>query len=145
MARDHVMQMPVMLLKEKHLFIIEDNLENRIILRIALTRQGASVEFERWGRDLRSHLDTIKDIDAILLDLMFPNGISGYDIINEIRNIPSLAAVPIVAVSASDPSTAIPRCRAKGFAGFIAKPIDDELFPSQIADIIAGKNVWYAG
>lgn len=145
MARDNIVQQPTMLLKEKHLFVIEDNLENRIILRIALTRQGASVDFERWGRDLRSHLENIKDIDAILLDLMFPNGISGYDMINEIREIPSLAGVPIVAVSAADPSTAIPRCRAKGFAGFIAKPIDDDLFPSQIADIIAGRNVWYAG
>jgi CheY-like chemotaxis protein len=134
-----------MLLKEKHVFVIEDNLENRIILRIALTRQGASVEFERWGRDLRSHLDAVKDIDVILLDLMFPNGISGYDIIKEIRQIPSLGMVPIVAVSAADPCTAIPRCRASGFAGFIAKPLDDELFPSQVADIIAGRSVWYAG
>jgi hypothetical protein len=36
------------------------------------------------------------------------------------------------------------KTRAKGFAGFIGKPIDDVLFPRQITQILAGEPVWYA-
>lgn len=145
MARDGLLDEQTLILKDKHIFIIEDNLENRIILRIALHRHGAQVNFERWGRDIQTHLEAAMPVHVIILDLMFPNGVTGYDIFDRIRQISSFAAVPIVAVSAADPYTALPLCRAKGFQGFIAKPIDDELFPVQIADIIAGKNVWYAG
>ncbi|HEX2907002.1 MAG TPA: response regulator [Phototrophicaceae bacterium] len=134
-----------LLLQNKQIFIIEDNLENRVIMRIALTQQGAQVEFDRWGREVPKHLEAGHRIDVILLDLMFPNGITGYNIFNQIRGIRALAAVPIVAVSASDPFTAMPRCQAQGFAGFIAKPIDDDLFAAQIADILAGRSVWYSG
>lgn len=145
MARDRLAVEPALLLKDKHVFVIEDNLENRIIMRIVLNRSGAQIDFDRWGREVPDHLGGMNVIDVILLDLMFPNGITGYTIFDKIRQIPRLANVPIVAVSAADPFTAIPRCRAQGFAGFIAKPIDDELFPTQIADIIAGRNIWYAG
>jgi len=50
-----------------------------------------------------------------------------------------------VAVSAMDPSVAIPQARQKGFSGFIAKPIDNRLFPQQIAQIIEGEQVWSIG
>ncbi len=145
MARDRLETEPALLLKDRHIFVIEDNLENRIIMRIVLNRCGAQVDFDRWGREVPDHLGCMKLIHVILLDLMFPNGITGYTIFDQIRQIPRLADVPVVAVSAADPFTAIPQCQAKGFAGFIAKPIDDDLFPLQIADIIAGHNVWYAG
>jgi len=134
-----------MLLKDKHIFVIEDNLENRIIMRIVLNRCGAQVDFDRWGREVPDHLANMNPIHIILLDLMFPNGITGYTIFEQIRQQRRLAGVPVVAVSAADPFTAIPLCRAKGFAGFIAKPIDDDLFPTQIAAILAGENIWYAG
>lgn len=144
MARDR-MNGQETLLKDKRIFIIEDNLENRIILRLVLHRHGAQVEFERWGHDVRPRLEAVQPIDIILLDLMFPNGVTGYDIFDRLRQIPSLAQVPIVAVSAADASVALPRCRAKGFNGFIAKPVDDELFPIQVANVIAGQPVWHGG
>jgi hypothetical protein len=35
-----------MLLENKQVFIIEDNLQNRIIYQIALTNEGANLSFE---------------------------------------------------------------------------------------------------
>ena len=134
-----------MILQGKRIFIVEDNVPNRVVFKMLLLCKGASVEFDRWGRDALWRLQTFRDVDLIILDLMLPGGISGYDIYDEIRTLPEYDTVPIVAVSASEPSIAIPKAQEKGFAGFIAKPIDDELFPHQIAKIIAGEKVWYAG
>jgi CheY-like chemotaxis protein len=69
----------------------------------------------------------------------------GYDIFDEIRSRPQFDAIPIVAVSAADPTIAVPKARKKGFSGFISKPVDDELFPKQLRELIDGKPVWYTG
>jgi CheY-like chemotaxis protein len=133
----------MMLLKGKHIFIIEDNLQNRIVFQVALVRHGASVDFERRGGDAIARLNGSPHIDVILLDLMLADGISGFDLYDELRALPRFAEAIIIAVSAMDPSTAVPKVRAKGFNGFIAKPIDIHELPKQIARILEGERVWY--
>lgn len=83
-------------------------------------------------------------IDLILLDLMFPNHISGYDIFDRIRENPTFAHIPIVAISAADPALEMSKARAKGFSGFIGKPINLLQFPQQIVQLLEGEQVWYA-
>ncbi len=130
-------------LMQKRIFIVEDNLQNRIIFQMALVRYGALCEFERWGRDTLTHLNNMPLVDLIILDLMLPGGFSGFEIYDQIRAVPRYGAVPIVAVSAMERSIAVPQAREKGFAGFIAKPIDARLFPEQLARIIDGETIWH--
>lgn len=132
-------------LQGKTLFLVEDNLQNRVIFQMSLLRHGAVVEFERWGRDTLPRLKRMNSVDLIILDLMLADGVSGFDLFTAIRGLPEYTTTPIVAVSAMDPAIAIPRVRAQGFSGFIAKPIDDRLFAQQIEQIINGEQVWYAG
>jgi CheY-like chemotaxis protein len=133
------------ILKGKRLFIVEDNPQNRVVFQITLVRQGAIVDFERWGAKTIYHLQNTSHIDLIILDLMLAGDVSGFDIYDDIRALPEYDKLPIVAVSAMDPSIAIPQARKKGFSGFIAKPIDNRLFPKQIAQIIEGEQVWSIG
>jgi CheY-like chemotaxis protein len=131
-----------MLLKGKRIFIVEDDPQNRVVFQMALMRQGAAVDFERWGTHTVVHLKNTPHIDLIILDLMLPHNISGFDVFDEIRTIPAFEEVPIVAVSAMDATIAMPRAREKGFSGFIPKPIDLNVFSGQIAKIIEGESVW---
>lgn len=132
-------------LKGKRVFIVEDNLENRVIFQMVFVKYGAAVDFERWGHATLFRLQNMSNVDLIILDLMLAQGISGFDVYDSIRGLPQYLAVPIVAVSAMDPNVAIPKTQARGFNGFIAKPIDSHLFPRQIASILEGQSVWYAG
>ncbi len=134
-----------MSLSGKHIFILEDNVHNRVVYQIVLARHGVHLEFDPWGRSTLQKMSDLKHIDLIILDLMLPSGYSGYETYAKIRSMPEFDDVPIVAVSAADPSTAIPKTREMGFSGFITKPIDDDRFPDQIAQIISGKQVWDAG
>lgn len=134
-----------MLLANKRIFVVEDNLENRVITRIMLMQHGAWLEFDNWGLHVIAHIRAFAPVDAVIMDLMFPNGVTGYQLFTEIRRVADYKDVPVVAVSAADPSAAIPRCMEMGFAGFIAKPVNDDLFPQQILSIINGEKVWYAG
>lgn len=131
-------------LQDRGIFIVEDNLENRMIMRLLLTHHGARVDFDIWGRNTISRLQAFAPVDIILMDLMLGSA-HGSDIFDTIRAVPQFAQVPIVAVSASDPTQAIPMCRRKGFAGFIAKPVNDDLFPQQLIRVMNHETVWYVG
>jgi len=134
-----------MLLSQKHIFVVEDNMKNRVVLQVCLGAHGAKVSFERKGDNTVRLLQTISQVDLILLDLMLLNGVNGFDVYDKIRELPEFSHVPIVAVSASDPSTAIPLARKKGFAGFIAKPIDTDVFPRQLLKVLNNEEVWDSG
>lgn len=134
-----------MILENRNIYLVEDNPENIYILMTILRKHGAKVQVDWWARGEVNRLLKTLPLDLIILDLMFPGVRSGFDIFSEIRTLPQLNGVPIVAVSASDPSVAIPKAMEKGFSGFIAKPVDNELFPIQIAKIIDKKQVWYTG
>lgn len=133
----------MMPLTGKRVFYIEDDVNNRAIVQTILELEGAKVGFERWGM-IEVIVPRLKafEPDIILLDLMFPTAITGYDIYDALRQYPFFANVPIVAVSASDPSLEMPKARAKGFAGFIGKPIILRHFPTQIASVINGQSIW---
>lgn len=131
-----------MLLAHRTIFIVEDNVQNRVVFKIALARHGAQVEFERWGTNSTFLLRSLPHVDLIILDLMLANGISGFTVFDEIRALPQFDQVPIIAVSAMEPAVAIPKLRQKGFAGFLTKPIDSTEFPKQVARIIEGERIW---
>lgn len=130
----------------KRIFIVEDNSENRAIMQLLLENEGAQISFERWGRETNERLIAFSPVDIILMDLMFPANVTGYDIFDQIRQNHAFDHIPIVAVSASEPENAIPKTHERGFAGFIAKPIQRyELFTQQIRAILDGEHIWYAG
>jgi CheY-like chemotaxis protein len=131
-----------MLLANKRIFMVEDNLDNKAITQTLLEREGAKVVSDRWGVDVIDRLKKFAPADLILLDLMLPRGISGFDIYQEIRQLAQFDGVPVAAISAADASTAIPKAQAMGMAGFISKPINFRLFTQQIRWIIDGKAVW---
>jgi CheY-like chemotaxis protein len=132
------------MLKGKQIFVVEDDSMNRVVYTMMLKKEGVNVEFDRFGRDTLVKLKQAK-YDLIILDLMLPRGDSGFSIFEQIRQLPEYSKVPIVAISASDPSHSIPKAQEMGFDGFIAKPLDKDKFPQQLCDLLDGKQVWYAG
>ncbi|NET74009.1 MAG: response regulator [Sphaerospermopsis sp. SIO1G2] len=82
-------------------------------------------------------------LDLILLDLMLAHGVSGYDVYDAIKEVPALKDVPVVCVSAADPNIEIPKAKTKGFNGYIAKPIRQRTFVTQLEAILSGdQTVW---
>jgi len=128
-------------LTAKHIFIVEDNVGNRSIMLTILQMAGAKTSFDQWGRQTVERLQKAGDVDMILMDLMLPNGLTGYDVFDQIKAIPELSNIPVVIVSASDPNVEMKKARAKGFQGFIPKPISYN-FPITLAAILAGQQIW---
>ncbi len=132
-------------LEGKRIFIVEDDVVNMAVYSVALKQQGAVVIQDPWNANALELLSRYLPLDVILLDLRLRWGISGYDILEKIKAVPGLAAIPVIAVSASDPTVEIPKAQACGFAGFISKPIQLCKFFDQVACCMEGQAVWDTG
>ena len=131
-----------MLLQGKRIFVVEDDPSNLAIITTILRRHGASVPFETWGSGTVAKLLKTLPIDLILLDLALPRGVSGYDVFDQIQEVPQLKGIPVVVVTAADPSIEMVHAREKGLNGFISKPLSYATFGKTIAAILDGEEVW---
>jgi two-component system cell cycle response regulator DivK len=79
--------------------------------------------------------------NIIFVDINLPKT-TGYELLKKIRADEKLKDVLVVAVTAQDADTEIPKCMAAGFDGFIGKPISRSRFPRQLRRILSGEPVW---
>lgn len=132
-----------MSLHGKRIFYIEDDNRNRAVVQMILETAGAQVAFDSRGVNFLPKLLAFGP-DLILTDLMLPGKMTGHAVFDAIRQVPELHAIPVVVISASDPEIEMPKARARGFAGFISKPLDIRFFANQIATVLQGEAVWHA-
>lgn len=74
--------------------------------------------------------------DLVLLDIHMPQ-MDGYEVARRLRSEPLCARIPIVAVTALAMVGDRERILASGFDGYIAKPIEAEVFLSQVNGFLA--------
>ncbi len=113
-----------------NILLIEDNEQNRYLLSFLLQARGHVVSAAVDGPN---GIDMAKAAppDMILLDIQLPC-MHGYQVAKAIKSEPSLAAIPVVAVT----SYAMPGDREKAMAsgcnGYIEKPIDPDTFVDEV-------------
>ena len=109
---------------------IEDNPDNRMLIRRVLQAAGYEVIEAADGRaGLRQAADARPDL--ILMDINLPE-IDGYELTARLKQAPSLNRIPIIAVTANVMKGDREKTLAAGCDGYIQKPIDIDLLPSQI-------------
>jgi two-component system, cell cycle response regulator DivK len=118
----------------KRILYIEDNPENRLLMHRVLTAAGYVME---EAVDGNSGLQTATESppDLILIDINLPE-IDGYEVASRLKQLPNLADVPIIAVTANVMKGDREKTLAAGCDGYIQKPIDIDLLPSQIESFL---------
>jgi len=107
----------------KSIALIEDNQDNRLLVRAILSEFYEIVEYET-GFEAIEGLKS-KSPDLILLDISLP-GMDGVDVLNRLRSDERLRHVPIIALTAHAMAGDRTRYLAAGFNDYVAKPIVDE-------------------
>ncbi len=110
---------------------VEDNPENRLLVRRLLSVMGHELIEAEGADQLRALLDQGLQPDLILLDLHLPD-VDGYTIARQLRQRPELSRVPIVALTADVLKDTPIRCFQVGCDGYIPKPLDIDAFPQLI-------------
>jgi two-component system OmpR family response regulator len=109
----------------------EDEADIRSIAEIALEDIGGfTVKYCSSGQEVLEHAETFKP-DLLLLDVMMP-GMDGPTTLKKLREIPALAGVPAIFMTAKIQSKEIAEYKAMGVVNVISKPFD----PMTLAQII---------
>jgi two-component system, sensor histidine kinase and response regulator len=115
-----------------HLLLTEDNPTNQQLATELLQQEGATLEIASDGSEALAALARHTHFDAILMDLQMPV-MDGYEAARRIRADPSLASVPLIAMTAHAMAEERERCLAVGMNDHISKPIDPESMVAKIA------------
>jgi two-component system cell cycle response regulator DivK len=133
-------------LRDLCVLIVEDNVRNYALLARLLSFMGVKqTEWKRSGwHVLEFAREAMSHVDLILLDIHLPEE-DGYEVLARLRQDERFQTTRIIAVTADITSQNLSRAQAAGFDGFLAKPIDVDLFPDQVRRILDGEVVWDLG
>ncbi|MGA3039942.1 MAG: EAL domain-containing protein [Bryobacteraceae bacterium] len=117
---------------EKPLLLVDDDPTNQDLLSRRLRRAGYATEVAGSGYEA---LDVLarREVELVLLDSMMP-GLSGIDLLRQLRQRFSPARLPIIMVTALGESERVVEALNLGANDYISKPVD---FPVALARIKA--------
>lgn len=116
---------------KKSILYVEDNFENRVLVRRLLLSLGYSVlEAENAGQAMDVLSTTHPDL--ILMDINMPD-VDGYTLTQQIKSMPDFHSVPVLAITANVMRGDRERTLQAGCDGYIEKPIDVDRFLDLIA------------
>ncbi len=116
------------------ILIVEDNPDNRQLVRFILEREGYQILEAPDGLKgvamVRQHMP-----DLVLLDLAIPE-MDGWDVAAELQADPTTKHIPLVAMSAMT----LPKDKRKamelGCVGYIDKPIETNSFAKEVGQYL---------
>jgi CheY-like chemotaxis protein len=110
--------------------VIEDNPTNLELMTYLLNAFGHTTMVAYDGEEgVTAALTTSPDV--ILCDLALPK-LDGFGVVQRLKTEATLHAVPVIAVTASAMVGDRDKAIAKGFDGYISKPITPETFVAEV-------------
>jgi CheY-like chemotaxis protein len=106
------------------ILIVEDDQVSQKLLKIRLEQKGYETAF---AGDAYTAITIAREErpDLILLDFGLPGG-DGVVVMERLKSFPALVHIPVIVVSAREPSATEERSLVAGAHAFVQKPIDVE-------------------
>jgi len=120
----------------KKIAVVEDNPDNRLLVRVILESLYAITEYED-GLAALAGLPAAPP-DLVLLDVSLPH-LDGTEVLRRLRADALLRGLPVIALTAHAMAGDREKYLAQGFDDYVSKPIVDEnLLLAAIAKALAG-------
>lgn len=107
----------------KRIAVVEDNPDNRLLVRAILEDAYRIEEYESGPEALAGLHQSPPDL--VLLDISLP-GMDGTEVLRELRTDVTLQGLPVVALTAHAMAGDREKFLGAGFDGYVTKPIVDE-------------------
>ncbi len=122
----------------KHILLVEDNEDNRIIYSTVLKHVGYEVTEAHDGHQAVDLARSVKP-DLILMDISIP-GMDGWEATRILRADPATASLPIVALTAHALPDDRERAAQMGFTAYLAKPVEPRAVVAEVEKWLAAPN-----
>jgi adenylate cyclase len=123
------------------ILVVDDNEMNRDVLARRLERQNYRVTMAEDGQvavDLLSAAPTT--FDLVLLDIMMPR-MNGFQVLEFMKDQPSLRQLPVIIISAIDELDSVVRCVELGAEDYLFKPFNPILLKARIHSCLEKKRL----
>jgi CheY-like chemotaxis protein len=107
----------------KKILLVDDDVRNVFALSTVLQERGMEIIKAGNGKIALEMLETHKDIDLVLMDIMMPE-MDGYEAMRQIRSQGKLKSLPVIALTAKAMKDDKQKCINAGANDYITKPID---------------------
>jgi CheY-like chemotaxis protein len=106
------------------ILIVEDDQDTRQLLKIRLESSGYETAF---AVDAIGAIGAAREErpDLILLDFGLPGG-DGIVVMERLKTFPALAHIPVIVVSAREPTSTGQRALVAGAVSYLQKPVDND-------------------
>jgi CheY-like chemotaxis protein len=112
------------------ILVVDDDADIRALIETVLEPYGHEVATASGGQEAINKIKR-KPYDLVILDIMMP-GLSGYDVLDQIRAMPSRADTPVIVVTAKHDPEGLKREIKGGAVDHIAKPF----MPEELEEIV---------
>ncbi len=117
-----------------HVLYIDDEPNNRMLVRRIMLVEGFSIEEASNAPD-GIELALARPPDLILMDISMP-GVDGLTATKQIRDLPQIAHVPIIALTALAMAGDREMILKAGCDGYISKPINIDTFVDEVKSFL---------
>ena len=115
--------------------VVDDNPINLKLIKLILADEGYELHTASNATETRNQLALVTPA-LILMDIQLP-GTDGLALTRELRQIRRLDATFVVALTAHAMKGDDAKALAAGCDGYITKPIDTEVLPRRLAELLA--------
>src|SRR5690349_11356350 len=112
------------------ILVVDDDADIRTLIEAVLETAGYEVALAADGKEALNKLKR-RSYDLVVLDIMMP-GMSGYEVLEQIRAMPSRASTPVIVVTAKHDPTGVMREVKGGVLDHLAKPF----LPEELEDVV---------
>jgi CheY-like chemotaxis protein len=113
-----------------YILVVEDDVFQHRVLRIALKDLGAAIGISVSGADALASLQ-VRRPDLILMDFNLPD-MEGADLIRQIKAVEQYSNIPVIMVSGRQERNVILECKAVGAVDFVLKPFERDTLLSKV-------------
>ena len=105
----------------KDIFIVDDQPDIRHLLEHSLKGEGRRIYLIESGEEaIEAAMEHAPDL--IIMDVMMPGGIDGYETVKRLKNLPQTRDCPIIMVTAKGQLTDREKAIACGADDYVSKP-----------------------
>jgi len=112
------------------ILVVDDDADIRTLIQAVLETSGHEIMLASSGQEALNKLKR-RPYDLVVLDIMMPT-MSGYEVLEQIRAMPSRAETPVIVVTAKHDPTGVMREVKGGAIDHLAKPF----LPEELEEVV---------
>jgi DNA-binding response OmpR family regulator len=126
----------------KKILIVDDQATIRQLLEISLKTKDRNILLAASGEEALE-IARGKKPDLVIMDLMMPGGMDGFETIERLRNDVGIADCPVMILTAKDQQAERQRAAEMKVDDYLAKPFRLEDLFSRVTHLLEGCRTWH--